>query len=739
MMPNQQGNDASNESANFIDTFYDGLNEVIGGRDASQFLCLTLPGTILNPQDYHYDSKKEKPVQVAVNESRLANKLFDPVKATGADNGRTLTTQYKTALDLLSPSMNLDVMKAKIALRDILAQPYTYNFGQGDETSTLQQVFYRLYDEWVAEKKHWAEIQTAKKKELRSLYPKTPRDDVSQKALDDEDNYQEEFLTWYQDNAETYLIGIEEKLGKILGVFSINDMAIIKGILDAGVGGELYEARLQLENAEKLDPMGGKVYPVTFLPSDWHTKLTSNFDYIDLLESKEALTDKLGMLTRQKQSLLSKFDNFVTLIPSDIEFKNLVDNYQAVKESYRKAFSDVGETYTDNFGGFARQIVEIIKAVKSKDDKTALAQQSSEQAPPTQTDGKNDTSQDKTDKYQKLADKVIAGFNAGQSSLLDSQSALDKATQDCLAAAMAVNDAKLGLQLKQLVTTLKEQMDQVDLKIADVTQKLALTCQMNQTAPDVGSTLPNVLSDGYTELLIQSDMSSAYRSDVKHSKTSTTSSSGGCWFFGGNSSSSHSEGSGSMFSESASTSIEIGMAVAKITINRDWFNPGVFALTEGMYRTAKEKISNQPGELGDGGYKDLQDCIFPVYPTAFVLAKDVTITLKTENDIQSSDVSFVENQSSSSGGFFGFHTSSGSSDASSSSQSSVQTAGKTITVRFAQPQIIGYYLQIVPEDKSVLVKNSTGKEGEMVSILDFVDKMKETLQQAKTPENQTTD
>ena len=98
--------DQSNDQQSSIASFYNQLNSVIGGANPNQFLCLTFPGTVLSEESFKYNVEQDKPLRVVANESRLANKLFDPVKVTGTDNGRLLTSQYKTALDMLSPRMN---------------------------------------------------------------------------------------------------------------------------------------------------------------------------------------------------------------------------------------------------------------------------------------------------------------------------------------------------------------------------------------------------------------------------------------------------------------------------------------------------------------------------------------------------------------------------------------------------------------------------------------------------------
>lgn len=158
----------------FIDLIYNQIDSIIGGENPNQFLCLTLPGQVLTAKDFAYDYKNnaEKGPTVEANESRLANKLFDPCRITGGDNGMTLPYQYRSALDTLTPKLNEKIAKAKNQLRELLLTPYPYDFGDGDtKTYTLQEVFYRLYDEYVAAEQAWTEKQNKKKETLRKTYP----------------------------------------------------------------------------------------------------------------------------------------------------------------------------------------------------------------------------------------------------------------------------------------------------------------------------------------------------------------------------------------------------------------------------------------------------------------------------------------------------------------------------------------------------------------------------------------
>ena len=99
------GENKGDANGSFFDIIYDRIVDVIGGDDPQQYLCITLPGQALSPEDFAYDYKNNAPKgpTIEANESRLANKLFDPGHVVGADNGMTLPYQYRSALDTRQP------------------------------------------------------------------------------------------------------------------------------------------------------------------------------------------------------------------------------------------------------------------------------------------------------------------------------------------------------------------------------------------------------------------------------------------------------------------------------------------------------------------------------------------------------------------------------------------------------------------------------------------------------------
>ena len=78
--------DTSNEGtklSTIVDILYQQINSVLGGSNPNQFLYLTIPGQALSPENFTYDYKNTAPKGpvVQANESRLADKLFDPFHA----------------------------------------------------------------------------------------------------------------------------------------------------------------------------------------------------------------------------------------------------------------------------------------------------------------------------------------------------------------------------------------------------------------------------------------------------------------------------------------------------------------------------------------------------------------------------------------------------------------------------------------------------------------------------------
>ena len=711
-------------SGSLVDIMYDKINEVLGGDNANQYFCMTFPGTILSPHTYSYDyqNNQPKPPAVEANESRLANKLFDPCHITGADNGRSLAQQYSTAIDMLTPKLNSKIQEAKSNLRSMLMTPYPYDFGNGMENNlTLQQVFFRLYDDWVKLKMEWSKLQTDKKAELARKY--------NSGSAEDNAAQQNEYLTWYQTVAEGYLEGLNEQYSKILAVFSPNDMKIIEGILDSGSGAELEEARAVLQNVRKSNPNGGYIYPVTFSPENWFELLDNSFTGIDLLESPEVLSEQMYLLSSQRINLVAQANSIAGAIPDDKEINAKKVAVEEAKSALNTAESDLVGKYGQGVSAVLHAALDIASVLGVGGITVTILNRLISKTGTLTPDNK--------DLIDDL-NKAISDTSTAQRNYVD-------ASQQLSDAQMAYIESKNLRSLKEILAPIRTQIEQLDLEISNLSNKIKLSSALsggNNSVKNDDPTpslmpnenvAPNKVPKGFTQIVIQETASTMNNSTSK-SAAASSSTSGVSFFFCGASASSSQNGSAfNSYTASDKCTIEIGMSVAKVAIERDWFNPGLFMLTRDMYNVTSQKIAPNnvsKAEFDDNRLEKMADCVFPCFPTAFVVARDVTIKLTTESAVSNETAMAMEQHASKGGGFLFFSGSKSSSSSSSSSSAHVSSKGNSTTIRFTDPQVIGYYIEATPADNSIALDDaSKSGSGEYVTIIDFVKKCKELLLQ----------
>lgn len=705
----------------FADTLYSEIDAVIGGSNPNQFFCMGLPGTLLDPDEYSYDieNHEPKPAHVKANESKLANKLFDACLMTASDNGRHLYTQYRTALNMLMPKMNGKLFDAKTKLRKALMTPYPYNFGDGStDVLTLEQVFYKLYGEYVEAKQAWSIQKLSKKTELAEKYPEASPESYIKR--------QDEYLDWYGNVAETQELAVKEKLGKVLNVFSPGDMEIINGILDSGVGRELSEARNVLENTEELDPDGGVVFPVTLYPQDWFKLLDTSFTPVDLLESPAALSQQLHMLEMQRSNINLNVNKLLQALPDEGKIKELKENYDNCQKAFDDNFKDYIGKNTEFTMDMFRTAIDIIGSSSANPEEAENNIPVSTQKRIFGVEG------------NKLTD-VINTLSNGISSCLEAQNKLTSSAEAATDSALEWCKNNNKMQLRSLLEPLKQQQDDINAEIAALKEKIRLASIVNPDESEQdgqaeksneSSVAPNKVPDRFTQIIINKKLSSASTASSM-SSSSSQSHVGVSFLFGGYSSNkSHQESVSEEMSTNSDVEVQIGMSAAKVQIEREWFNPGVFLLTSDMYNTSSQKIS--PVETGTDDlqkrFASMNECVFPCYPTAFVVAKDVTIKFSSQKAMSSSFAQSIEDHSSSGGGFFIFGGSSASSSSSAQSNSTATSTAHSVTVRFTTPQIIGYYLETVPPDRSSHISSAvTRSDDDFISVFEFIEKFKEML------------
>lgn len=731
----------------FIDLIYNQIDSIIGGENPNQFLCLTLPGQVLTAKDFAYDYKNnaEKGPTVEANESRLANKLFDPCRITGGDNGMTLPYQYRSALDTLTPKLNEKIAKAKNQLRELLLTPYPYDFGDGDtKTYTLQEVFYRLYDEYVAAEQAWTEKQNKKKETLRKTYPNISEENNIQ--------YNNEYLQWYETVARSESMELNEKRAKVLSVFAPNDMDILNGVLDSGSGAELEQARQILENIQRQTPDGGIVYPVKFNPTNWFELLNTSFIPSDLLESPESLAMRLRNLSTRRITLSSQISNLNGLIDKDHRSKEL-ENAQTEAENARKALDDAQNELINKYGEGLKTVIDTIFTIApifsgGNVPNTIISRLAK---------GLNF-------KGDKTVDDLAKDLATALSKGLDCQNKYINASQSLSNALLKEAENKNLLQLRQLIPPIQEQLDKINADIDEVLGKMQVsnilksgnktngketpeendkkkpdendkeTPKVNdEKTPEPSNVGTPIVPDGFTQILIDAKASQLDKETSTLSSASNSTYGASLWFAGF---SGKKETASSKFEElckSQDTSIRIGMNVAKVGIEREWFNPGIFVLTKDMFNVSTSRVSpiKDYSEITEERLSDMsRGYILPCYPVAMLVAKDISIQVAASEQLSDTFSATMEEHASHGGGFLLFSGAKSSSTSFSSAGIHTSSTEKSFNIKITTPQIIGYYLQATPADKSTIIDEISDEEtaAGFVTISKFVEDYKKLLQ-----------
>ena len=428
----------------FASHFYDEVNNVIGGTNPNEKLTLLLPGIALTKSDFEYDYKNNAPKGpvIEANESRLANKLYDPFDMVGGDNGKTLEHQYRSALDMLTPKLNPIIAHAKNNLRELLMKPFPYKFGpknimraeilkvgtdvngkytltwekapvdaeepvsEETKTYTFQEVFFRLYNDYVDQLGEWADERQRRKE----YYQKKAQNNSDLSDSGKNRQSENEYLEWYENNGEKWLTAVNQKLSVLLSIFSATDMKIVEGILDSGSGAELQEARQTLNNTRKVNPDGGYIYPVKFNPTNWFEYLDTSFTPVDLVNSPTAILDELKLLYSRRDYLNTRITDIAAQIPSTKDIEDAKKQVEDARTEFNRCDDALQDAMDNAFGDFAKFLtVAICDACCPPAGAAALAtnKKSIDEGSKTATEVLENATKGSTDKTKTKVENIL--------------------------------------------------------------------------------------------------------------------------------------------------------------------------------------------------------------------------------------------------------------------------------------------------------------------------------------------
>jgi hypothetical protein len=245
----------------------------------------------------------------------------------------------------------------------------------------------------------------------------------------------------------------------------------------------------------------------------------------------------------------------------------------------------------------------------------------------------------------------------------------------------------------------------------DPTREIKLPT-MNDIAANATDAAPTAGSR-WIAVTITSKEASEFKSST--ASTSVSRDDWGVSFFGlasGGSGNTKSEGSSNTSAQSSNLDVDISMNCTMVTCDRSsWFQPQFFSLSDAFMRN-NNNVSWNAGWDEDwkkdtykavdaaviNATKPLPDAFLPCFPTGYIIVKDVLIKISKFKIKNVADKKYLDEKTTSGGGFLFFSTSKTTQKTEDSASSAFQMASDGMIVRIPGPQVIGYIQQMLPYD-----------------------------------------
>lgn len=708
----------------FTAAIYDAITKAFASRNPTQLFCLCWPGTVLDHDHLAWQPEEAvaglMPETSLVRTSLILDQYIPPSPITQPD-GTRVSDRYGQTLAQLGPMPSTELLELQKIVRDRLKVSVVVDVDGTKKEMTLLDWFSTLQQRWAAAKRAWGEKQQQMIDYYKEQYP-----------LDRRQQW-DEYLKWYEINADGYLIGINNAYDRIIAEFPLNAWNDAISILDTSDNAGLMEAKQIFRNAVlPLPHQEGVSYaPATGVPYSWPLELRPSTKFVDYLADPESQEMAIDTAIEQLRQEVFAWMAIIPQVDNDAIQKAAKD-FGAAMSGYSAAQKALLDTYSKNSISAVKIFCDAMDSRGTKLSDTSTADQTKVTAEVNQlVDAKNTTlpppippaSALTWAQVAEIADKLADG----QGALIDKQQGLIQAGTDL------ANAANLYLQtqanrtnlpwLGGYVSQLEEKLSRLETQRSNSATASNTYFRYLKSQPDAGATNPN-LSPEFGSAGFPSNLNSPENArwtelkiDVEQTALSSTESmttyfSDTQWgvnlFLGSAGGDSSSQGSSfaSEFMEQGSK-IQIGCLCSKVIINRPWMRPNIFDHTGSMFRTLQKPISPNPMTTADdilGSEQKLKDLLdknsFPAYPVALLLAKDVCIKVQIKQSETSRLKQMAKSVKSQGGGFFCFSVSnSEATQSESEAMNSYCMAGQMIA-RAPAPQIIGYWVQLTPADQS---------------------------------------
>ncbi|GGB91942.1 hypothetical protein GCM10011352_17510 [Marinobacterium zhoushanense] len=594
----------------------------------------------------------------------------------------------------------------------------------------LVDYFYYLFSNWIRAKEDWSRRQQEAIERFENKFPNDPSAQYNA------------YIKWYETNADSWIEKIHAAYYEMLAQFPLTQWNDAIAILDTKDDAGLNEAKQLLNSATiPVPPNEGFSYvPTRGQPLFWTTQLKPTTGFIDFLSDPELQKATLETaLLRLEDELMA----WRAIIPQvdDKAIQELADNLAAKSKKWREDQKNLRDVYTANAVTAVEIFIDIYSSRGKKLD------EADEQEGQKITEDVNNLTEalnqengqpgDELDweKIKEAAKKIGEGqdsLNAAQSEMIES--GLDLAT--------AATEFLKNKGPKSGFTWLESYISQLETCCARAQEQLknfsssannyykylsAVEPEQGKNpnfSPSFGDTAyPSPTSDAnastWTEIKISID-----QKQMESTRSLSTFFSELDWgvnLFLGSASGSNVESSTEFAEEfmSAESKIEMGFLAQKILIKREWMKPELFLHTGNMVRVLDKPLSPADQvnikEISKYSNQDkllelLSKNSFPSYPVALVVVKDLCVKVTLDASKTKALRDTWDSKKTAGGGLFCFSVSESRAESSENeSLNSYAMAGQMI-LRAPAPQIIGYFVQMLPPDKSTPLTEARVKE-----------------------------
>jgi hypothetical protein len=700
-----------------VDMMYNAFAGVFGNSNPMQLFSLVWPGTILDYAPYQIPASHTGPLPTTVEVAQSI--LFDqyyPVAPITQPDGTKVSDRYKQALEAYGPIPNESLLDLQRVIRQRLDQKTTIDINGVLTQVTLLEKFSILQERWIEKKQQWAKLKS---------------DTFDRFKTQGDADWWDEYIEWYEHNAEGYIEGITAAYSRMVADFPLNEFEDALAILDTHDAAALLRAKQALRNsAIPLPPeIGDRFFATQAVPSDWGNVLKPSTNFTDLLASPEAQQRYLDLCIEQLNMQVFAWNAVLAQIPliSKDSITTALNEFQVASNAYYEATSNLIKTYTDN----------TVLAVKTY---LQYKQGSDEQKMAGANELAKKLSLENGKQNKPVTDwsKVAEDVGAAQKKLIDDTASMVKSGQRLAETASAYLKTKAGEGLRELIipvlSKLQAQLDIVVRQIQNLDSSAGRTVVLNSKPnglaggvkddsqfSSVADALDNQRWTEVTFTIKTSDMSTQSETSTSFSQTN--------WnvdlFFGsaGGQDRSASEQFASKFMD-AESEIQVGMLATKVLIERPWMHPEIFTMTKNYFKAVNMVVTNNSavtrGALLShalGGNTTLAEAeknctalnqgVFPAYPVALLLVKDVTIKLKAKIDKTEALQAHSERTVNNGGGFLCFSVSKAEASTSDTKAINSYAMAGDYVFRIPAPQIIGVWNQILPQDQSSFLDPET--------------------------------